>query len=369
MHTRDRAIGAASSREGADRLQHRTDQELGARDSRGKKHEVDFGEYRKHADAIAPKYAGKRTLPIVHHEIPKMDPKVGSLMHELGEAHKKRVAHLTQHAQLKGQVKAATSQLASRPSPGRLPGEEMAVQQEIAAAKKAVRMCVCACILIYNTHTHMLVLQTHTHAHINTTYTYIHTYIYTYQARTPNYRAAFKPMPRGLFRGGTIEANVEREIAAARRGAHHHLPYGRLQGHEEAAGVLPSGMRERCLCLRFFRGGCGMRCSCTFLSAGLAGNYACRRACMHACYACRRACMHACLLGCTPLRFSRVESTLSVRKYVCPHKPSAHSIPIPTTCLASPSTTLPARAQARSLGTGLPESWRPHATPRGMTKE
>ena len=139
MHTRDRAIGAASSREGADRLQHRTDQELGARDSRGKKHEVDFGEYRQHADEIAPKYAGKRTLPIVHHEIPKMDPKVGSLMHELGEAHKKRAAHLTQHAQLKAQGKAATSQLAARPSPSRLPGEEMAVQQEIAAAKKAVR--------------------------------------------------------------------------------------------------------------------------------------------------------------------------------------------------------------------------------------
>jgi hypothetical protein len=190
MHTRDRAIGAASSRLGADRLQHRTDQELGARDSRGKKHEVDFGAYRKHADAIAPKYAGKRTLPIVHHEIPKMDPKVGSLMHELGEAHKNRAAHLPEHAQLKGQSKAATSQLAARPFEGsRLPGEEMAVQQEIAAAKKAVCMCVCVCAYKHirthtniraraHTHTHVCLTHTHTHTHINTTYTNIHPYAY-----------------------------------------------------------------------------------------------------------------------------------------------------------------------------------------------
>jgi len=190
MHTRDRAIGAASSREGADRLQHRTDQELGARDSRGKKHEVDFGEYRKHADAIAPKYAGKRTLPIVHHEIPKMDPKVGSLMHELGEAHKKRAAHLTQHAQLKGQVKAATSQLASRPSPGRLPGEEMAVQQEIAAAKKAVRVCVCMHPHIQHTHTHACLTDTRTRTHKYNVY--IHTYVYIYIPGTHS------QLPRGV---------------------------------------------------------------------------------------------------------------------------------------------------------------------------
>ena len=218
MHTRDRAVGAASSRQGADKLQHRTDQELGARDARGRKHEVDFGAYRHHADAIAPKYAGKRTLPIVHHEIPKMDPKVGALMHDLGEAHPQRGAHLRAHAQLKAEGKAATSQLAARPAPAHVPGEEMAVQEEIAAAKKA--------------------------------------------ARNPTYRAAFKPRPRGLFRGGNIEENVEREIAAARRGAHHHLPYGRVPGHGEAAGV--------CLCM------CARE------------RDACPRACLDACWTCQR---------------------------------------------------------------------------------
>jgi hypothetical protein len=159
--------------------------------------------------------------------------------------------------------------------------------------------------------------------------------MHTYQARNPDFRAAFKTTPRGLFRGGGIEANVEREIAAARRGAHYHLPYGRLPGHGEAAGVLLSGIRERCPCLRSFVGGCER---CLFLcSCGLGGNRqdgrwepsgrplaCCLRAlgpsprhapCHHLVTshqgsACRRACMHACLPECTPSRFSRVKSTL-----------------------------------------------------------
>jgi hypothetical protein len=209
MRTRSRAVGAATSRASADRLQHRTDEEMGARNARGKKNVVDFGAYRHHADAIAPKYAGKRTLPIVHHEIPKMDSRVSSLLHDLGEAKPKRGAHARAHSKLKEEVgrgKASTSQLAAVPGNG-LPGEEMAVQQEIQAAKHA--------------------------------------------ARNPTYRQAFAPTRReagGRFRGGRIEENVEREIAAARHPAHHHLPYGRLAGHGETFGEECQGYSA---CFRF----------------------------------------------------------------------------------------------------------------------
>jgi len=202
MKTRSRAVGASTSRDGANRIQHRTDQEMGARDSHGKKNVVDFGVYRKHADAIAPKYAGKRTLPIVHHEIPKLDSRVSSLLHDLGDARPKRGAHMPQHAQLKNIVKAATSQLAA------LPGEEIAVEQEIASAKHA--------------------------------------------ARNPSYRQAFAPSRReagGRFRGGRIEENVEREIAAARAPSRHHLPFGRASGHGETLGTKPGAGLERELAL------------------------------------------------------------------------------------------------------------------------
>jgi len=178
---------------------------MGARNARGKKNVVDFGAYRHHADAIAPKYAGKRTLPIVHHEIPKIDSRVSSLLHDLGEAKPKRGAHARAHSKLKegDRGKAATSQLAALPGAG-LPGEEMAVQQEIQAAKHA--------------------------------------------ARNPTYRQAFAPTRReagGRFRGGRIEENVEREIAAARRPAHHHLPYGRLAGHGETFATTPGAGLQR----------------------------------------------------------------------------------------------------------------------------
>ena len=200
MRTRSRAVGATTSRAGADRLQHRTDQEMGARNARGQKKVVDFGAYRHHADSIGPKYAGKRTLPVVHHEIPKMDSRVNNLLHSLGEAKPGRGAHNRAHAQLKEagpMAKAATSQLAAVRGGSGLPGEEMAVQQEIAAAKHA--------------------------------------------ARNPTYRQAFAPTRReagGRFRGGRIEANVEREIAAARNPAHQHLPYGRLGALSETPGEM-----------------------------------------------------------------------------------------------------------------------------------
>ena len=133
----------------------------------------------------------------MHHEIPKMASKVSSLLHDLGEARPQRGEHMPAHAQLKAQ----TSQLAARPSTGE-PGEEMAVQQEIAAAK--------------------------------------------HSARNPTYRQAFARGGHeagGRFRGGRIEAKVEAEIAAARKGAVHHLPYGRAPGHgEHFAGPHGSGL-------------------------------------------------------------------------------------------------------------------------------
>ena len=186
MKTRNRAIGAESSRSGADNLQHRTDQELGARDTHGKKKDIDFGAYRRHADSIAPKYAGKRTLPIMHREIPKMDSKVNSLLHDLGEAHPDRRAHTRAHTKLKP---AATSQLASRPSSS-MPGEEIAVQQEIAAAKHAARNPSYrqafapspqtnrfrgGRIGLSYTNTHTQTQDTHTHTHTHT-HMYIHKY-------------------------------------------------------------------------------------------------------------------------------------------------------------------------------------------------
>jgi hypothetical protein len=137
MKTRSRAVGADSSRAGADRLQQRTDKELGAVDSHGHKHALDFGAFRRHADNIAPKYAGKRTLPVMYHEIPEMDSHVGDLMHELGEAHQPK-GRVQEHAQLK-QGPTFTTQLAERARTTKaLPSEEVAVEREIASAKSAV---------------------------------------------------------------------------------------------------------------------------------------------------------------------------------------------------------------------------------------
>jgi hypothetical protein len=208
-----------------------------------------------------------------------MDPKVGSLMHELGEAHKKRAAHLTQHAQLKGQGKAATSQLASRPSPGRLPGEEMAVQQEIAAAKKAVRMCVCAYTHTHthththihtHTHTHMLVLHTHTHKYN----VYIHTYVYIHTRHAIPITAR-RSSPR---RGGSSGGGPSKQTWSEKLRLHAAAPTTTCRtavyrGTRRLQVCCPVGCaRDSCACVFFEGGGCARdTCPCAFLSAGLAG--------------------------------------------------------------------------------------------------
>ena len=197
MRTRSRAVGGESSRKGADALQRRTDKQFGANDG-GHRHE-DFAAYRHHADAVAPKYAGKRTLPVMRAEIPKMDSRVGKLMHELGEARPSRGVGASKR-KLRGGHAVALKQQLREVGKGHLSGEEQAVRQEIEAAKRAAR-------------------------HV-TPRPFMH-----------------RSEAGGRFRGGRIEQQVEQEIAAARAHSKHHVPYGRAVSWAKAGAGVSGGVQ------------------------------------------------------------------------------------------------------------------------------